>query len=410
MTIPDATADSSAATINALWRRHGPLVLRWGTPLLALAAAAWLSYEFWRLLFQPGYWGAIDLGARYLEVNHWFAGFAVYWIYVPAVYPPATYAMLWPFLGWIPSFGAVRWLWGVIAVVLIARLSLLTVRETGASTGAERRFVALLPLGTYALGAGIGNGQIIVTLVVVLLMQLPAQLERARREATWASDLRLTLAFIACLVKPSLSAPFFWLVLLVPRRVRPAALIVAGYAALTLVSAAFQPVPPLELMRRWFEHGERGLENGALRLGYGSLNDVLLWLQLPNLDAVGSLVILGLFGLWVWRRRDASPWLLVGVAAVVSRLWMYHNWYDDLILLPALVPLYRLARNRLNLPTVSRTAGVLLGALIILSVAPGGHYVLPEPLRSLYLATLTLIWIAIMVWLARQARRVAPAV
>jgi len=308
--IVDASADSSAATVGAVWRRHRTVILRWGTLLLALAAAAWLAYEFWRLVFQPGYWGAIDLGARYLEVNHWFAGFAVYWIYDPAIYPPATYAMLWPFLGWIPGFAAVRWLWGAIAIVLVARLSALTVRETGPHDSSARRFVALLPLGTYALGAGIGNGQIIVPLIVVLLMQLPAQLERARRASSWPDDLRLAIAFLVCLVKPSLSAPFFWLVLFVPRRVRPAALIVTGYAALTLVSAAFQPVPVMELMRRWFVHSERGLENGALRLGYGSLNDVLLWLRLPNLDAVGSLVVLGLFGLpgcWlVWQPSSVA--------------------------------------------------------------------------------------------------------
>jgi len=86
---------------------------------------------------------------------------------------------------------------------------------------------------------------------------------------------------------------------------------------------------------------------------------------------------------------------------------MYHNWYDDLILLPALIPLYRLARERADLVTASRIAGILLAVMLVLSLAPGGHYVLPEPVRSLYLATLTLIWISIMWVLARQARSVA---
>jgi len=119
-TIEDASAQVSTGTaaLEAFWRRRGPLALNIASVVLAIAAGVWLSYEFWRLLFQRGEWGAIDLAARYREVQGWFAGIGVYWEYSSAVYPPATYAMLWPLLGWVPGLGMVRWLWGALAVVV----------------------------------------------------------------------------------------------------------------------------------------------------------------------------------------------------------------------------------------------------------------------------------------------------
>lgn len=408
-TIEDASARVSSGTpaLEAYWRRRGPVVLTAATVVLAIAASVWLSYEFWRLLLQRGYWGAIDLGARYMEVKGWFAGLGVYWEYSSAVYPPATYVMLWPLLGWVPGFTMVRWIWGAIAVAVAVGLSLAVKRESGSTTKGERRFAALLPLGMYALGAGVGNGQIIVPLIALALLQLPSLLERARREPTWGNDLRLSGLFLCCLVKPTLAAPFFWLVIFVPRRVRPAALVVVAYAALTLLSASFQPVPITELIARWLHMGSRGLEHASADSGYGTVNNALGWLHLPRWNSAVSLLILGLFGLWVWWNRQASPWLLLGVTAIVSRLWMYHNWYDDLVLLPTVVALFRLAKGHDTNAGTDWTAGILLGAFVALSIAPGGHYLLPAPLRTLYLGVLLLLWFAILGFLAQRVWAVA---
>jgi len=278
----------------------------------------------------------------------------------------------------------------------------MTRRESGATTTGERRLAALIPLGTYALGAGVGNGQIIVTLIVLAMLHLPALLERARREPTWGNDLRLAGLFLGCLVKPTLSAPFFWLVIFVPRRVRPAALVVAAYGALTLLSASFQPFPIRDLMGRWLHMGTGGLEHASADSGYGTVNNMLGWLHLPRWNSTVSLLILGAFGLWVWRNREAPPWLLLGATAIVSRLWMYHNWYDDLVLLPTLIALFRLAKGHGTNGGADWTAGLLLGALIALSIAPGGHYLLPEPLRTLYLGVLLLTWFAILAFLGQR--------
>jgi len=77
--------------------------------LMSLAAVIWLGYEFWRLLLQPNPPGPLDLMLRFTETRLWFAGQPVYEIEKTGVYPPASYLLLWPFVGWVDFFHA-RWL------------------------------------------------------------------------------------------------------------------------------------------------------------------------------------------------------------------------------------------------------------------------------------------------------------
>ena len=50
----------------------------------------WLSYEFWRLLWQSGEMGAVDLRLRYKEVTSFFEGTPIYQEIDHAVYPPVS--------------------------------------------------------------------------------------------------------------------------------------------------------------------------------------------------------------------------------------------------------------------------------------------------------------------------------
>src|SRR6186997_134266 len=98
-----------ATALGALWTRRGPILLRAATIVLAGAAPVWLAYQGWRLLLQPGVWGAVDLGNYHRLVGDWFAGRPIY-AERTAVHPPATYLLMWPAVGWL-SFPASRWLW-----------------------------------------------------------------------------------------------------------------------------------------------------------------------------------------------------------------------------------------------------------------------------------------------------------
>ena len=85
---------------------------------MAIAALVWLAYQFWRLLLGDApIWptspsGAIDLKLMHQLVHEWFAGRRVYGELKTAVYPPATYVLLWPLVGWL-DVGPARWLWGL---------------------------------------------------------------------------------------------------------------------------------------------------------------------------------------------------------------------------------------------------------------------------------------------------------
>ncbi|NJN02233.1 MAG: hypothetical protein HC816_07060 [Leptolyngbyaceae cyanobacterium RM1_1_2] len=74
---------------------------------MAIIATIRLTYEFNRLLWQTDENGAIDLKQRYEEVTAWFSSQLIYSEIFTAVYPPASYLMLRPFLDY-KSFTYVR--------------------------------------------------------------------------------------------------------------------------------------------------------------------------------------------------------------------------------------------------------------------------------------------------------------
>ena len=82
-------------------------LLRAAIPVMAIAAIVWLAYQFWRLLLGDApIWptsppGAIDLKLMHRLVDDWFAGRRIYGELGSAVYPPATYVLLWPLVGWL---------------------------------------------------------------------------------------------------------------------------------------------------------------------------------------------------------------------------------------------------------------------------------------------------------------------
>ena len=49
------------STLGSWWANHDRPLLRIAVSLMLVAAIVWLGYEFWRLLWQQGRWGAIDL-------------------------------------------------------------------------------------------------------------------------------------------------------------------------------------------------------------------------------------------------------------------------------------------------------------------------------------------------------------
>ena len=168
----------------AWWNRHRWLIWTVNV-LLAAIAIARLIYEFDRLLFGELPLGAIDLKLRYDETLAWFTGNPVYFVGEPvtteiktAVYPPASYVMFWPLMNQL-SFPAVRWLWAISTIGMLGWLIYLVIGASQAKFLVSRVFLGLLVLACYATAINIGNGQLTIHLVTLLITGVSLNLQKA---------------------------------------------------------------------------------------------------------------------------------------------------------------------------------------------------------------------------------------
>jgi len=313
--------ESFAPKCRNWWRVHGPTVLRIGLVLMAVGALGRLQYELPRLLWEPGPLGAIDL--KYVEVHRWFAGLPVYGVVDTAVYPPASYAILWPLLGWLALTPA-RWLWAATALLALAWLASLTARAIGAHGIEEHTFVALFLLSMYATNVTIGNGQLIVHALPALIAGLCMFHQKRVR---WRTDLLAAAFLLVALVKPTVSVPFMWIVLFVPGRLRPAVLVSGGYLALTLIASLFQKPPISSLLHDWIVYGLEPSQY-ARWWSHSNLHRWLTALGLEEWNLFATLLMLTALGVWTYRNRHQDFWFLLGVTALVARFWTYHALYD----------------------------------------------------------------------------------
>ena len=383
------------------WESSREALLRIGIWIMVPVAIGWLGYELWRFfsdanpVLSSPLQGAVDLSLRQKETRWWF-GFDLDRSRL-LVYPPASYLLLAPLVAW-PSFLVVRILWLATTLAATGWLISLLVRGSRADTPLERRFIALVPLAAYATGATVGNGQLTLQLLPLMI----GGLLLAARATTWREDLLAAGLILLALIKPNLTAPFFWIAVFVPGRLRPAALVVAGYVALTVVALvlAHDPTPFGTYLALTESSGRWGqafriwdLAIVLTRLGFRE------WL--PHASIV---IVLGL-GAWTYRHRNRDLWILMSVAAVVTRFLTYHRWYDDLLLVVPLVTLFRLAHDGQATARQRTRAFALFGWTWLSLLAPGGHYVLPRLVVPAYLLAQTILWLGVLTFLLVVAEK-----
>ncbi len=390
-----------ATILEQWWNRHRARVLWASILLMVLVSVVWLGYESWRLVLDPGPMGAIDLKQRYRDVQDWFAGRPIYTPSRLAAYPPATMVLLWPLLGPL-DLTAARWLWLVASLASIVFLAALLVRASGVRGRLEVVFVAMLPLCAYATGATIGNGQ----LGLLVLPALIAGLTLATRpDATMPTRVLGSALYVLALVKPTLAAPFFWILLFASGTLAPALSVILLYAALSLFAAAFQSASVLSLLAGWLE---RALDVSQLTDNAWANIPVLLdSLGLAGWGLVASVALLAALAAIVYVCRRVDVWVLIGISAILTRFWTYHGWYDDLLLLLPVVALVRLAGVAPG-PFARASAGVLAALGVAFSLAPGGRYLLPWPLNGLYVFAQVAVWVAMLIFFLHFACVHAP--
>jgi hypothetical protein len=359
-----------------------------------VAAAAWrLTNELPRLLAGPG--GAFDLQLRHREVQRWFSGEVIYGPIRRGDYPPASYVILWPLLGWLSLQGA-RILWAVTSLAGLAWLAFLAVRESGARSRPQVLLLALLPFSVYASSATLAMGQIINHTLPLLLAGL---LLLRRSPGRWRDDLPAAGLLLAALVKPPIVVPFFWLVCFVPGRLRPILLVCGGYAALTMIAAAFQNGPLSVTLFGWLG------ETPQVLAGHTNFHKWLALAGLRTFMLPVSVTILAGLAWWVHRYRCIDYWILLGVCALVAQFWIHHRLYDHLLLVVPMVTLFRIARQGPTPDGSDLMAGALFALTWFTVHAPASLLGEAPPLGTLMEAGQTVIWLAVLAFLLHRARR-----
>ncbi len=397
--------DKKIRVLREWWTRSGSKIMGGAIVVMFFIALVWLGYEFWRLVLGSApIWpssprGAIDLNLHQNGVQRWFAGSPIYHESSNANYPPASYVILWPFFGWL-GFTAARWLWAITAVAALYWLIRLILRGSGAKTPLERLFVTLIPLSMYGTGAAIGNGQFIVHLLPLLIAGI---FLLQQKQEGWGTDLLIGTLLLGALVKPNITVPFLWIVLFVPNRLRPALLVSIGYGVSTLLAASFQEAGLLSLLHDWVKQ----VTALMLRLegGHTNLHSWLIYVGLRDWNLGASGAVLGLLGLWTYRNREKDIWLLLGVTSIIARLWTYHLWFDDSLMILPMITLFRIAKQGILASTDRRDvfAGILLFTMILANLAPGGRYLLPPPWKNYYITGQVLVWITTLAFLIIHA-------
>ncbi len=367
--VDEKPTDEAPRGRRTSWRRAGRWLLIVAFVTLALLAAERLTAGFHVLLVANDPHAAMDLLSRRAEVRAWFSGEPVYGHIGPARYPPATYAMLWPLLAWTTPVAA-RYLWAVVVVASLAALIALLIRAAAARSVETRMLVVLTVASSQAVSYSVAVAQLTVPTVALALAGVVLA---CRRPSSVVRQAGAALLLLSALVKPTLTAPLFWVPLLAAAN--PAASLAAGggYVVLTVVAARFQGLPLPALIAAWLAANR----TAVISRGYGNLES---WLRGSGVDswipALSLLLLLALGG-WVWRHRGQDPWWLMAVCAVVARVWTYHQLYDDMLALVPMAYLLRVAGDEGH----SRRRRVVAGATLlfawVLFIAPARFLLLP---------------------------------
>jgi hypothetical protein len=358
------------ASLRSRWSRYGGVVLAVAAGHALLTAVLRLTGAFDALVFAPD--GPIDLLIRTDEVRRWFAGVTIYGDPASANYPPASYTLLWPLVGWLPE-RTTRALYAGSILASMATIAVVAVRASGARSIPERAFMSLfvLPLGATQITVWIGQ---LGLHVVACLLGATALLfgtgttangPRTGGRGTWPTDLAAAALIAASLVKPTLSVPVVAVILIVAWRWRPAVLAAVIYIGATLLAAAFQEHSAPGLVLMWL-----GRES-VMNLPLGSVNTHLWlhWLGVEGSKLHASLLWLLAVAVWAWRYRHLDPWIVVGVAALVGRLWIHHRAFDDVLLVIPAIALFRIA----TIWGPRSSAVPLVGSLLLAAIYGLGH-------------------------------------
>ena len=395
--------------LKEIWREGRPpyrdSLLRLAVVLLAAAAAFRLLNELLRLASPDPYLqNANDLRNFQNAMKGLFAGQPIYEELRTSPYPPASYAIFWPFLGWLDLTQA-RFLWTITVVAALAWLIVLLIRESKANSLTERFLVALLLLSMNGTGVTIGNGQLGIHILAALVPAL-LLIQRKETDGRDALPAEILVAFLVlfALAKPTITVPFLWIIFFAPHGKRILFVTFTAYLAITLLALSFQEQSAAAVLESWF----RRASTVATERGYGNLHAFLSSIHMDSWMAPASLAVFGLLGIWMHFHRDVDLWILIGITALVARFWTYHRYYDDLLIILPMISLFRITKSSGAGNVQGIFAGLLLSIISFFNLAR--LYNISKLRFELITSANVILWIltmAFLLYLAGQQRALA---
>jgi len=353
--------------------------------LLVLAALYQIKGNL-GLIVGGGPGDAVDLRGRELE-HAFFVNGANPFDHMTASQPPWGY----PFgllLTW-PAWPYTRVYFAVLNAIALGFLMWWAYQQAAGESRSRRWLLAasVAAFGGSCTATQVGQVGIIVTALLAGALWC----EQTGRH--YRSGLLVGLA----LIKPTIAAPFA-AALLIGGRYRAAASVAAYAAAASGVTWAVTGASPIHMMLQLAASAASYLDEGTLGLvdllaAWGVMSSTQVALT-PILVAVPALIMMA-----IWRH---SLVLLFAVAAVSGRLWTYHKFYDDVMLVFLLVPLGVIAFRTRARPAPAIVAFILVGAV---SWIPGR--LLAEPLVQMLQLV---VWPSALIYLLVASRQRVGAV
>jgi hypothetical protein len=399
MKIPNFLKADKLLRIEDWWTAHRHSALNYLSFLMALVALVKLGDEFARLLFEFHKTSAVDLKLFAILTHDWFACTPVYQLHSFSTYPPASHLIFWPLFGNF-QVASIRIAWAILTVGLLIWLARFSVGAGRAQSQSKQIqwFLALIPLSMNSVGVAIGNGQLTLVVIALICSSL-----RYAREDKNARSMQLFAAFLffVALVKPSLSVPFFWVLLFMPGSLVPSLATAGAYGLATLYSSQFQGGHVLNLLGEWIGRA------AEIELGYANLHTLLQSIGMKQLFMPLQFALLLALGLWVNKNRKVDSFIVLGVVALFARFWTYHAVYDDAIVIFAILAIYRISQRKpLRLP-YQFPLEWLVAVNILVMLAPARMRYFPQPLSFLFKGGHTFVWLvdlALLLYFARQDR------
>ncbi len=103
--------------------------------------------------------------------------------------------------------------------------------------------------------------------------------------------------------------------------------------------------------------------------------------------------------------RKADIWIVLGVTAIVARLWTYHRLYDDLLIIIPVVALFRIFRSGGLSPRERAIAGALLFISWLALLSLGFFLRLEPPVGTIFRTGTVAVWLALLVFLVYYTHR-----